>query len=133
MHNSATGVRALKAVALLRASHTGEIALAGSRHLRSTLVVMPAFSRTLLSQLPKPVVFSPLARIQTLVQQPTPHTLRTSKLQTKLSSDILTFQSGLSLYLYDLDSLSFENSPTDMVEDDCRASNGGRAGGEGDA
>jgi hypothetical protein len=48
-------VRALKGLALPRASHSGEIALSDSRRLRSTLVAAPAFLRTLLSQLAKTV------------------------------------------------------------------------------
>ena len=34
-------VRALEGLALLRASHYGEIALSGSRRLRATLAAMP--------------------------------------------------------------------------------------------
>jgi hypothetical protein len=40
---------ALKQLVLLRASHSGEITLAGSRRLRATLVAVPAFLRMLLS------------------------------------------------------------------------------------
>ncbi len=41
-------LHALKGLALPRLSHCGEIALAGSRRLRSTLAAAPAFSRPLL-------------------------------------------------------------------------------------
>ncbi len=42
--------RALKELALPRASHSGEIAPSGSRRLRSTLAVAPVVSHMLLSQ-----------------------------------------------------------------------------------
>jgi hypothetical protein len=41
MYASGVCVRAVKGLALPRASHPGEIALSGSRHLRSTLAVAP--------------------------------------------------------------------------------------------
>ncbi len=57
-------MRALKGLALLRASHSSEIALAGSRRLRYTLAAAPAFFAHTVVTVAKTVHLPPLAKCE---------------------------------------------------------------------
>ncbi len=58
-------VHALKGLALLRASHSGEIALVGSRRLRSTLVAAPVlFAHAIVTEIKIGRITSPTAVVE---------------------------------------------------------------------